>query len=68
MFQEIDAGKISIRFDVNLYADLGVKDAFVKLLHSYSPIWLVVGLETVLGRVVDDYETGHLRSLIDKVS
>lgn len=45
---------------------MGARSAFAQLLLNYSPVWLVLGLETVLGKTINDYEMSTLRMLIDE--
>ena len=59
--REVDEGKISIRVDRHLYADVGLREEFMTIILSYNPHWLVLGLETVFGELlcVDRYQQQH---------
>ena len=49
---EIDKMRLSVRKDRNITKDIGMKQALLKLLLSYNPLWLRVGLETVYGELL----------------
>lgn len=49
---EIARGRISIRDDRDLYADLVLRRKIVELLLSYSTPWLRLGLETLFGQPI----------------
>ena len=50
--EEIKEGRLSVRRDRDMYADLGLRQQIVGLLLSYSTEWLKLGLETVFGEVI----------------
>lgn len=50
--EEVAAGKLAVRADRELYADLGLRDQLTLMLMSYTPRWLRLGLETVFGEVI----------------
>jgi abnormal spindle-like microcephaly-associated protein len=50
--REIEEGKLAIRSDRHLYADVGLKEDFMSLIMSYNPVWLQLGLETVFGELL----------------
>jgi abnormal spindle-like microcephaly-associated protein len=49
---EIDEGKLAIRNDRKLYADVGLREEFLSLILSYHHSWLRLGLETVFGELL----------------
>ncbi|RUP51136.1 LOW QUALITY PROTEIN: hypothetical protein BC936DRAFT_149745 [Jimgerdemannia flammicorona] len=50
--QAIARNRLKLHPDVNMVEDVGVRQGIVDLLFTYDPRWLVVGLETVMGRAV----------------
>ncbi|RUS18329.1 LOW QUALITY PROTEIN: hypothetical protein BC937DRAFT_88916 [Endogone sp. FLAS-F59071] len=48
----IAGNRLKIRPDVNMVEDVGVRRGIIDLLFSYDPRWLIVGLETVIGRAI----------------
>ncbi|RUS33995.1 hypothetical protein BC938DRAFT_482940 [Jimgerdemannia flammicorona] len=48
----IARNRLKLHPDVNMVEDVGVRQGIVDLLFTYDPRWLVVGLETVIGRAV----------------
>ena len=60
--QEIESGRIAVRPDRHLHADLGLQQQLMDILLSYHPIWLRIGLETIFNEIlpmksVDDFST-----------
>ncbi|KAL7563175.1 hypothetical protein ACA910_014452 [Epithemia clementina (nom. ined.)] len=49
---EISRGRLSLREDRDLHANLGVRDMILSLLFSYSIQWLRIGLETLFGESI----------------
>ena len=49
---EIGRGRLVLREDRDLYANIGVRDQIISLLFSYSTPWLRLGLETIFGEVI----------------
>lgn len=49
---EIARGRIALRTDRDLYANLSHRDKITSLLLSYSTPWLRLGLETIFGTVI----------------
>ena len=43
------AGRLAVRSDRSPFADVGLRDSIVTALLSYSPAYLLLGLETVFG-------------------
>ena len=49
---EIEAGRLAIREDRDIHADLGQQELFFDLIFSYELPWLKLGLETITGQVI----------------
>ncbi len=49
LHSEISTGRVTIRTDKDIHADLTVRAEVMELLHSFQPQWLRLGLETMLG-------------------
>ena len=49
---EVQKGKLLIRADRDMYADLTLRKKIISLLFSYSTPWLRVGLETLFGETI----------------
>jgi hypothetical protein len=49
---EVSEGRISLREDPDLLADLGLQAIFCKLLFSYETVWLRLGLEVIFGEIL----------------
>ena len=49
---EIVEGRIELRDDRDLLADLGLQETLLKLLFSYETPWLRLGLEVVFGEIL----------------
>ncbi len=63
--EEIDAEKIRITADLNIVADIGLREKIIsKILQSYNPFWLTTGLEVILGRNIDTPEICKLTHAI----
>ena len=45
---EVNSGKLSIRSDRDVFADVGLRGQIMSLLMSYSTPWLRLGLETTI--------------------
>ena len=45
---EIASGKLTLREDRDLYANVAVREKLLDLLLSYRPVWLTLGLEVVM--------------------
>ncbi|XP_052220933.1 abnormal spindle-like microcephaly-associated protein homolog [Dreissena polymorpha] len=50
--REVESGRLLVRKDKMLHADLGAKQRVLDMLLSYNPLWLRIGLETIYGEVV----------------
>lgn len=50
---EIGRGRLSIRPEFNLYADVTLRKQLLHLLLSYSTPWLRLGLETMFGEAIE---------------
>ena len=50
---EIFKGRLSIRTDRELHADLGLRKQLVSLLLSYTTPWLRLGLEVFFGECIE---------------
>jgi len=61
---EVDSGKLSIRSDRDVFADVGLRGQIMSLLMSYSTPWLRLGLETIFGEILssDISATSNSRS------
>ena len=49
---EIEKLRLVIRKDRNITKDVGMKQALLKIILSYNPLWLRIGLETVYGELL----------------
>ena len=49
---EVANGKLSIRSDRDVFADVGLRSQIMSLLMSYATPWLRLGLETVFGEIL----------------
>ena len=60
--EEIKNGRLAVRKDREVHADVGIQEALLGLVGSYHPMWLRVGLETVYGEVIeiDNNEQQHV--------
>lgn len=45
---QIETGRIAIRKDRKLHADIGLKQQILDLLMTYNPLWLRMGLEVCI--------------------
>ena len=52
---EIGRGRLCIREDRDIHADLSLRKQVLKLLFSYSTPWLRLGLETLYGVVIEPF-------------
>ena len=53
--QEIASGRLAVRKDRNLLADVGQRQLVLDMLLSYRPEWLRLALETVFGEVIAEH-------------
>ncbi|XP_032240895.2 abnormal spindle-like microcephaly-associated protein homolog [Nematostella vectensis] len=49
---EVEHGRLAIRSDRKLHADLGIKQTVVNMILSYNTLWLRIGLETIFGEIL----------------
>lgn len=49
---EVTNGRVLVRKDKMLHADIGAKQRILDMLLSYNPLWLRMGLETIFGEIV----------------
>eukprot|EP00057_Strongylocentrotus_purpuratus_P032518 XP_787918.3 PREDICTED: abnormal spindle-like microcephaly-associated protein homolog isoform X1 [Strongylocentrotus purpuratus] len=49
---EVEKGRIVVRSDKMLHADLGIKQELLNLILCYNPLWLRIGLETTYGELL----------------
>ena len=49
---EIEKMRLNVRKDRNITKDVGMKQSLLKLILSYNPLWLRIGLETVYGEIL----------------
>ena len=49
---EVASGKLSIRSDRDVFADVGLRGQVMSLLMSYATPWLRLGLETIFGEIL----------------
>ena len=59
--KEIKEGRLSIRSDRDICNDVGLRDKFIAMLHSYHPFWLRAGLEAVLKESIPRHVDGDDR-------
>ena len=53
----VNKGKLAVRTDRDMYADLGLREQLTRLMLSYQSEWLQLALETVFGESVQkNYE------------
>lgn len=64
---EVALGRIAVREDCDLRADVGIREDLTNMVLSYAPVWLALGLEVVLGRCVAEVDIGSLAGMIQKV-
>eukprot|EP00795_Rhopilema_esculentum_P010190 gene10190-18862_t len=50
--REIEHGRLAIRTDRQVDADLGVRKHIADMLLSFNPLWLRIGLEVVYGEII----------------
>ena len=62
ILSEIQRGRISVRQDRDMYADLTMRRQIVQLLFSYSTPWLRLGLETLFGEIILPEEAAQQNS------
>ena len=60
--REVSRGGLAIRADRPLHADLGKQGELWRVLASYKPEWLQLGLETVVGQLVPLPDDTSVRS------
>ncbi|TMW69061.1 hypothetical protein Poli38472_001217 [Pythium oligandrum] len=65
--REIACGKLVVRRDRPAYADVGLQEELVTLLNNYHPVWLCLGLETVLGHRALAQEKCSLRAIMNSL-
>jgi hypothetical protein len=68
ILSEISRGRISIRKDRDMYADLTLRNQITSLLLSYTTPWLRLGLETLFGESILPQEPHQLLSPNNKVA
>ena len=49
---EIEKMRLVVRKDRNITKDVGMKMSLLKLILSYNPLWLRIGLETIYGEIL----------------
>jgi len=49
---EIEKLRLVVRKDRNITKDVGMKQSLLKLILSYNPLWLRIGLETIYGEIL----------------
>ncbi|XP_071499348.1 abnormal spindle-like microcephaly-associated protein homolog [Diadema antillarum] len=49
---EVEKGRIVVRSDKMLHADLGIKQELLNMILCYNPLWLRIGLETIYGELL----------------
>ena len=59
--KEIKEGRLCIRTDRDICNDVGLRDKFIAMLHSYHPFWLRAGLEAVLKESIPRHVDGDDR-------
>jgi abnormal spindle-like microcephaly-associated protein len=68
----VDQGRITIRRDRLVHADVGIRQNIVNLLMCYSPQWLKLGLEvlysTIIPKSSDSTKLGRFITSVGYVS
>ena len=49
---EVEKMRLAVRKDRNITKDVGMKQSLLKLVLSYNPLWLRIGLETIFGELL----------------
>lgn len=62
--REVNEGRLAIRTDRLIHVDLGLQDLLTELLLSYHPMWLRLGLEIILGQVLQSKSDRMLTKII----
>ncbi|KAK4398963.1 Abnormal spindle-like microcephaly-associated protein [Sesamum angolense] len=72
--KNIDEGRLKMRASCPIVSDVGMKEKAVRILMSYNPIWLRIGLYVILGGdsllpngdVNSEQENAFLRMVLEK--
>ena len=56
---EVKRGKLALRQDQDIYANLSLRGKVLELLLSYSTPWLRIGLEAVFGETISPHIPNH---------
>ncbi|KAL0587277.1 hypothetical protein ABG067_003128 [Albugo candida] len=65
--KEIESGRLCIRKDRPVYVDVGLQEELFGLLNAYDPLWLALGLCTVLEPVIPQTTRFSLLGRIQKL-
>ncbi|PIK43592.1 putative abnormal spindle-like microcephaly-associated protein-like isoform X1 [Apostichopus japonicus] len=49
---QVEIGRMTVRTDRKIHADLGMKQNILMMILSYNPLWLRIGLETIYGELL----------------
>ncbi|XP_020629211.1 abnormal spindle-like microcephaly-associated protein homolog isoform X2 [Orbicella faveolata] len=60
---EVENGRLAIRPDKKLHADLGIKQQVIDMILSYNTLWLRIGLETIYGEILPIYSNNDVAGL-----
>ena len=60
---EVEKMRLAVRKDRNITKDVGMKQSLLKLVLSYNPLWLRIGLETIFGEILPLANNGDLLGL-----
>ncbi|KAL9988376.1 hypothetical protein ACROYT_G002814 [Oculina patagonica] len=60
---EVENGRLAIRPDKKLHADLGIKRQVVDMILSYNTLWLRIGLETIYGEILPTHSNNDVAGL-----
>lgn len=52
IYAEVSKGRLKLRVDRDMYADLTLRGQITSLLMSYTTPWLRLGLETIFGEII----------------
>ena len=59
IYAEVRKGRLKLRVDRDMYADLTLRGQITSLLLSYTTPWLRLGLETIFGEIIAPESPNH---------
>ena len=62
LLREIQRGRLALRKDQNIFANLTLRQQMIELLLQYSTPWLRLGLETLFGQAILPDQPHHIAS------